>query len=148
MLMRIACHYLACRADAEDAVQEAFLRWLKGGRGPHGLRGEEAVKAWLIRVTINICKDQCKSARRRCVPLEEGQQAAREIVSPVLGEVMALPEQYRAVVYLYYYEGYTLREIARLLGKNEHTVQSWHRRAKAILRDALGGIDNELETKI
>ena len=103
----------------------------------------EHEKAWLIRVTINACKDLLKSFfRSRTVSLDEvlEQPAAlapdhREVVEAVL----SLPQKYRDVIYLHYYEGYSAPEIARILKKNVNTVYTLLGRAKQQLREALGG---------
>ena len=100
-------------------------------------------KAWLIRVSINSCKDVLKSFfRRKVLSLEDVNtelfyisQEKREILDAVL----KLPEKYRDVIYLFYYEGYTAVEIAKILSKNENTIYTWLSRAKSKLKDKLGG---------
>ena len=100
-------------------------------------------RAWLIRVTINACKDLRKSFfRSRTLPLEAiGEQAAD--IPPdhreVLEAVLSLPQKYRDVIYLHYYEDYTAPQISKILGKNTNTVYTLLTRSKALLKEKLGG---------
>ena len=103
--------------------------------------------AWFIRVTINACKDFFKDFfRSHTVPLEELLYQQEELTpdnSNVLDAVISLPEKYRDAVYLYYYEGYTTDEIARILKKNKNTVYTLLTRSKQLLREKLGGDNHE-----
>ena len=120
MLLRLACTRLRDAADAEDAVQEVFLRLLT--LRPV-FRDAEHEKAWLIRTTLHRAADLQKAAAKRNVPLEEAAQAAvPEPESALLDAVRSLPEKYSAVIHLHYYEGYSIREIAKLLGVPAPTV--------------------------
>ena len=100
-------------------------------------------RAWLIRVTINACKDLRKSFfRSRTLPLEAiGEQAAD--IPPdhreVLEAVLSLPQKHRDVIYLHYYEDYTAPQISKILGKNTNTVYTLLTRSKALLKEKLGG---------
>lgn len=140
MLLRIAFHYTYSLPDAEDVVQEVFLRFFSG-KGRVAWDDAEAVKAWLIRMTINRCRDALRTARRRGTePLTE----SAAVTGPpgegsLLGAVLQLPEKYRAVIYLHYYEGYAFREIAGLLHIKEKTIHTWHSRAKKLLKEMLAG---------
>lgn len=136
MLLRIACHHVKSRADAEDIAQDAFVKLFTA---QPLLESEEHRKAWLIRVTINLCKNFLKSSRRNEVPLEDSYYQMAEEQREVLDAVWRLPEKFRDVVYLYYYEGYTVLEISRLLGKKENTVASWLHRARIRLKEELTG---------
>ena len=124
--------YLRNAADAEDAVQNVFVKAISAGQC---FESEEHEHAWLIRVAVNHCLDALKAAARRNVPLE----AAGEPAAPAQDAVCALPPKYKDAVYLYYYEGYTAEEIARMLGRNASTVRSHLSEARAILRETLGG---------
>ena len=142
---RLCMLHLKNYADTEDIFQTVFLKYaLHTAPFADG----EHEKAWLIRVTLNACKDLLKSVfRSRTVALE----AAANLPAPVpqenqevLEAVLALPTQYRDVVYLHYYEGYSAPEIAGLLHRNVNTIYTWLGRAKALLRTALeegGGED-------
>ena len=98
----------------------------------------EHLKAWLIRVTINKCRSLHRLAwHRKSVPLEECAELAQPEQSSVMEEIWQLPETMRNVIYLYYYEDYTIAEIAKILGKNANTVSSTLQRARRKLRDIL-----------
>ena len=135
MLLRLACTRLRDAADAEDAVQEAFLRLLT--LRPV-FRDAEHEKAWLIRTTLHRAADLQKAAAKRNVPLEEAAQAAvPEPESALLDAVRSLPEKYSAVIHLHYYEGYSIREIAKLLGVPAPTVGTRLARGRERLRQLL-----------
>lgn len=140
MVQRLCWVYLKNSADTEDVFQNVFLKYALRSAV---FESPEHEKAWLIRVTVNACKDELKSAvHRRTVPLSE---LKKELISKpeeenaVLDAVMALPSKYREVVYLHFYEGYTAPEIGALLRKKTNTVYTHLTRAKALLRDMLGG---------
>ena len=136
---RICVLHLKNEADTEDIFQTVFLKYALRSAP---FESPEHEKAWLIRVTINACKDLLKSFfRSRVVSLEEvGERGAPpEGAGDVLEAVLRLPEKYRQVVYLHYYEGYTAPEIGRILGRNVNTVYTLMTRARRMLRQALGG---------
>ena len=139
MVTRLCLLRLKSRADSEDVFQEVFLKYAM-------FRGEftsaEHEKAWLIRVTLNACRDSLRSAfRTKTVPLELlGEQAAPE-QRAVLSEMLALPQKYRDVLYLHDYEGYTAAETGEILGKKENTVYSLLSRGRELLRRAMTGGD-------
>jgi RNA polymerase sigma-70 factor (ECF subfamily) len=96
------------------------------------------LKAWLIRVTVNASKSLLRSAWfRRTVPLSEHEAPCAEDSPDTVGAVMSLPEKYRSVVLLYYYEDYPVREIAQLLRRTETAVQTQLQRARAMLKEKL-----------
>lgn len=138
---RICFLHLKNHSDTEDVFQEVFLKYVL--RATPFESGEHE-KAWLIRVAINACKDVYKSFFRRRVSSSEETASEPSYNMPddsraVSDAVLALPEKYRNVVYLFYYEGYSAVEIAGLLGKNENTIYTWLARARAKLKDVLGG---------
>lgn len=129
-------------ADTEDIFQTVFVKYLLH-TAPFA--SPEHERAWIIRVTINACKDLLRSVfRRRTLSLEEvaEQPAPADEHRAVLQAVQALPAAYRDVVYLHYYEGYTAPEIAGILGKNVNTVYTRLTRARGLLRRTLGGDDD------
>ena len=135
MLLRLACTRLDDPADAEDVVQEVFLKLLTARPL---FRDSEHEKAWLIRTTLHRASDLRRSAARRNVPLEEAAQAAApQAGSELLTAVRALPEPYSAVIHLYYYEGYSIKEIAKLLGVPAPTVGTRLARGRERLRRLL-----------
>lgn len=135
MLLRLACTRLDDPADAEDVVQEVFLKLLTARPS---FRDSAHEKAWLIRTTLHRASDLRRSAARRNVPLEEAAQAAApQAGSELLAAVRALPEPYSAVIHLYYYEGYSIKEIAKLLGVPAPTVGTRLARGRERLRRLL-----------
>ena len=135
MLLRPAYTRLDDPADAEDIVQEVFLKLLTARPL---FRDSEHEKAWLSRTTLHRASDLRRSAARRNVPLEEAAQAAApQAGSELLTAVRALPEPYSAVIHLYYYEGYSIKEIAKLLGVPAPTVGTRLARGRERLRRLL-----------
>jgi RNA polymerase sigma-70 factor (ECF subfamily) len=100
-------------------------------------------KTWLLRVAINLCKDLLKNFfRRRVKSLEDVSIEPFYIQDEdkgILDAVLKLPEKYKDIIYLFYYEGYTAIEIAKILHKNENTIYTWLSRAKSKLKEMLGG---------
>lgn len=141
---RICIVHLKNHADTEDIFQTVFLKYVLSSVS---FENEEHEKAWFIRVTVNACKDLLKSFfRSRTVSLNEIIEKPSEMPQDnreVLEAVLELPEKYRDVVYLYYYEEYTAPEIGRILEKKENTVYTLLKRARKILKDKLGGDEYE-----
>lgn len=137
MVYRVAFTYLRNTADAEDISQETFLKLYKQSM-PFADEGME--KAWLIRVTINACHNLRKSAwysRRAELPEQMLVSFSDPADSVLYQEVFALPERYRVVVLLYYYEEYSIQEIANLTGRKVSTIQTQLDRARKKLKLAL-----------
>ena len=141
MILRLCFTYSLGRADAEDVCQNVFLKLLQCDRR---FADEGETRAFIIRMTINECKDALKSGwRRRTVPLDE--LIEREATglpaqdSDVLAAVQRLPLKYREAVYLYYYEGYNTEEIAALAGVKPAAVRQRLARAREKLRKELEG---------
>lgn len=141
---RLCMVHLKNYADTEDIFQTVFLKYALTSVS---FDSDEHEKAWLIRVTLNACKDLLKSIfRSRTVSLEELVEQPAQLSADhreVLEAVLSLPARYRDVVYLHYYEEYTAPEIARILGKNVNTVYTRLTRAKGLLREKLGGDGDE-----
>lgn len=135
---RTALHVTGSPQDAEDAVQEVFLR-LFTRQEPFD--GPEHQRHWLIRVTVNLCRDLLRSPwRRRRASLAEVPDEPvfdREEQGALYREVMALPEKYRTVLYLFYYEEMAVREIGEALGLRTSAVTTRLQRARARLREQL-----------
>lgn len=115
---RICMVHLKNYSDTEDIFQTVFLKYVLHSKP---FESEEHEKAWIIRVTVNACKDLLKSVfRSQTVPLDtliETPQAQELQHTELLGAVLSLPPKYKDVVYLYYYEGYSAEEISRILKK-------------------------------
>lgn len=135
---RVCYSYLGNRADAEDATQNVFLRLLRSGAS---FESDEHEKAWLIRVSANLCKDVLKASVRKNVPLDAipEPEAKPQEYDATLDVVLSLDEKYKDVVYLYYYEGWSTDQISGALGKPSSTIRSYLSEARALLRERLGG---------
>lgn len=136
-IYRLAYARTASHADAEDVMQEVFLRLLRKRPSFHD---REHCRAWLLRVTVNCVNDLFRTPwRRRTVPLEE----ARKLPSPepggALEEVLNLPEKYRIPVHLFYYEGFSVAEIASILHTSQGAVKTRLSRARSLLRERMKG---------
>jgi RNA polymerase sigma-70 factor (ECF subfamily) len=133
---RLAYARTGSRADAEDVMQETFLRLIKFRPS---FDSEEHAKAWLLRVASNCANDLFRLPwRRREEPLDENLSAPeRPEEGSVTQAVLSLPARYRIPIHLYYYEGYSVAEIARILGRSEGTVKSRLFRARDLLRNQL-----------
>ena len=140
MIRRICLLHLKNHEDTEDVLQEVLLKYI--------LRSDvfasaEHEKAWFIRVTLNSCKDLLKSLfRKRTVPLELLAEESASVLPEnleVIEAVLALPERSKLVIYLHYYEGYTAKEIGKLLNKKENTIYSLLSRGREQLKLELGG---------
>lgn len=137
---KTALSYCGNQSDAEDVVQNTFLKLLQRREQ---FSDEEHAKKWLIRVAINESKNMCTSFwRKRIVPLEESDSIshigfATEKESKLYDAVMQLKEKYRIVIHLYYYEEYSIKEIAKILHIKETTIQTRLMRARAKLKEAL-----------
>ena len=138
MILRLSYSYLHTTVDAEDICQTVLLRTMTNA--PF-FSGPEHERAWIIRTTINACKDLLKSsARRTTVALEAaGEPEAPEPPDATVTDAVArLPYDQREAIYLHYYEGYPISEVARLVGASEAAVTKRLSRARATLRHTLG----------
>lgn len=142
MLLRLSFTYMKNIRDAEDLAQEAFLKLIE--KKP-SFQDEEHKKAWLIRVSINLCKNRLKTAWfRRTLPLDEAAFDLTHEENEVLSTVMELPAKYRSIILLFYFEEYSIGEIAGILGQKESTVGSQLHRARKLLKSKLKeGFDGE-----
>lgn len=135
-IYRLAYARTGSRADAEDVMQEVFLRLV---RHRPVFDSEAHARAWLLKVASNCATDLFRLPwRKREEPLEEDVSAPEEPGEGSVTEaVLSLPARYRIPIHLYYYEGYSVAEIADITGKREGTVKSHLSRARALLRDKL-----------
>ena len=138
LILRLSYTYLKSTQDGEDICQMVLLKLLTEDRV---FESPEHERAWVVRVAINACKDELRAFRRRAVPLDAAAEAeAPELPrSEVLDAVMALPEKYREAVYLFYYEGYSIDEIAALTGRSGAAVSAHLSRGRKKLKTMLGG---------
>lgn len=156
MLFRLSYMRLQNVQDAEDVVQEVFYQYLKK---PQSFQSPEHEKAWFLKVTLNACRKVWRSAWKRhqgWQPEEDGREDApaggeppsedtgpeerlvkREEKRRLLEAVMSLPEKYRDVIHLFYYEDLSVKEIARVTGRGASTVTSQLTRGRELLRKSL-----------
>lgn len=145
MVYRIAFAQCSCRQDAEDVFQDVFFKLYNLDSD---FADEEHLKAWLIRVTVNCCKLLRRSAwfRKRTeftedIPADGTENTEeRETAESVIAAVRALPEKYRPIVMMYYYEEMSGEEIATALKLNEATVRTRLKRARERLKKDLKGV--------
>lgn len=133
-MLRVAYSILKSTHDAEDAVQEAFLKLVL--KKPQFRDGEHE-KAWLLRVTVNISKNMLRSSARNTMPVTDEIPYSDDEKSELLAVVLSLPERYRTVIHLYYYEGYSIKEIAAILKLPAATVGTRLSRARKKLKEEI-----------
>ncbi len=141
MINRICVVYLKNKADTEDVFQNVFFKYYKNSAQ---FKDEEHKKSWLIRITINECKDILKNFfRKNTVDIDEvlEQGASDKSENDYVKEVvLKLPDKYKIVIYLHYFEGYSAVEIAKILNKNVNTIYTLLARGKEQLKETLGEI--------
>ena len=133
-VFRIAYSYTKNKSDAEDISQEVFLKFYT--TNTVGLESSEQVKAWLIRVTINKSKDLLTSNwfSKRSDETDISQNfTMNESQSEILEAGLSLPDKYKIVIHLYYYEGYSLNEISEITGVKISTLQTRLQRGRKLL---------------
>lgn len=140
MVYKLALSQTKDQSHAEDVTSDVFLKFIASGKG---FESEEHIKAWLIRVTINCAKSVFSSSWfKKTVPLEETVLAEMpEEESEVYAAVLKLPQKYRAVIHLFYYEEFSVSEIAKYLELNESTVRTHLQRGRNLLKTSLEGED-------
>ena len=138
MILRLSLNYLKSRQEAEDICQNVFLKYITNNIVFQSLEHE---KAWIIRTTINACKDTLKSAyHKKMVVTEEVWENVpqdEDAFGEIREAVFALPSKYRIVIYLYYFEGYSAKEIAKMLKKTQNAVSLSLSRGRRMLREML-----------
>ena len=137
---RMAFAYCKNKADAEDIMQEVFIRRFSADIV---FENEAKEKSWLLKVTVNKCRDLFRSLRYKysltSIPLDEAviiYETKEE--SDVYNAVMSLPKKYRTVIHLFYYEEYSIKEISDITGDRETAIQTQLYRARKKLKDILG----------
>ncbi|UOQ44910.1 sigma-70 family RNA polymerase sigma factor [Halobacillus salinarum] len=149
-LLQLVYSYVKNQAVAEDLTQEIFVKCYQN---LHKYNGQSKLKTWLWRIAINHSKDYLKSWYNRKVVISEETMKSMEnpclnteerviqdyVDKELVTSIMRLPSKYREVIYLYYYEELTTREVAEVLKRNENTIKTRLKKAKAMLRKQLGG---------
>ncbi len=141
MIYKLAWAYCKDKYQAEDAFQEVFFKYMK--YHPR-FKSPEHEKAWFIRTTINVCKNLLKSKwNRDMVQLQEWDADdafpgdTKDAFDSLKAAILDLPEKYRIPIHLYYYEEYSVREIAQLLHKSESTIQTQLQRGREKIKRQL-----------
>ena len=140
MIYRVCYSYMRNTADTEDMVADVFEKLLRSKVVFNDLEHE---KAWLLRTAINRCKDVLKGWWRSRANLNKHENI--EAVNPsgeneIMKIILDLPERYKDVIYLYYYEGYSTAEVAQILKKPQSTVRNYMSEARKLLK---GVLENE-----
>ncbi|MBD9218714.1 MAG: sigma-70 family RNA polymerase sigma factor [Clostridiales bacterium] len=135
-IMRLAYSYLHNMSDAEDILQETLIKYVK--TAPK-FENDSHEKAWLMTVAANLSKNKIDYNRIRTTDELQDTLVAeeREDLSFVWEAVKQLPTKYSEVIHLFYYEGYSTADTAKILGRNEATVRSDLSRARKQLKDIL-----------
>lgn len=142
-IYRVCYSFMKNKPETEDMVQETFLRLLSSGKQFENERHE---KAWLIVTASNLCKDSLKRWWRRDESIDDHPEVSEmeaQTEAYVLEAILNLPKNYKTVVYMYYYEGYSTEEIALYLRCSNATVRSRLARSRKILKAVLGGEQDE-----
>ncbi len=138
MLYRICMVYLGNKEDVEEAMQEAFMKLIY--KSPRFINNEHE-KAWLIRVTVNLCKDMVRSVwHKRVIRMDiikNYYDNAADIC--IMEEILKLSPKYKDIIYLYYFEQYTVKEIAEILKVSESAVKMRLKRGREALKIQLEG---------
>lgn len=143
LLVRIGYTWLGDMDDAQDICQTVLLRLLED---PRTFPDSGQERAWVIRLAVNACKNWKKTAWfRHRAPLEDSLQLTVQMPDleegSLLEQVQRLPPMYRQAIFLRYYEGYEVKEIARLLGRSPALVSTHLKRGKEKLKTMLGGME-------
>ena len=140
MVYRVSFSYMKNAPDTDDIVSEVFLKLLKTKICFQNIEHE---KAWLLRTAINLCKDSFKHWRRKNENIDDYENLESKNPFEIDGTfkiVLELPERYKDAIYLYYYEGYSTEEIAKILKKPNSTIRNHLHEARNLLK---GVLENE-----
>jgi RNA polymerase sigma-70 factor (ECF subfamily) len=137
MIYRICFVYLKNKYDAEDAFQEVIIKLME--RAPH-FQNDQHEKAWIIKVSCNHCKNilNYNTSKKHVAFDEDIGLKTIDTQDNTLEHILNLPLHYRNVLYLYYYEGYSTKEIANILKRRDATIRTWLKRARETLKNIIG----------
>jgi len=135
MVLQIAYQYSFNKSEAEDITQEVFIKLYNNIKK---IKNEEHIKAWLIRVTINLSIDYNRNYwNKNTTSLDDNYKYFDEETKDVFNELKKLTPEFRNIIYLYYYQGYKISEISEILSMNQNTVSSYLGRARKELKHIL-----------
>lgn len=147
LILRLSFTYLKSTHDAQDICQSVLMKLIEK---QEPFQNAEHEKAWVIRATANACKDTLRNSyRRTSAPLEEAAEhkaPEKPEGSVVLDVVMKLDQKYREAIYLHYYEGYSVAEIAAITNRTASAVAAHLSRGRTKLRAALGNAADEFDS--
>ncbi len=135
MVTRLCILNLRNTTDAKDCFQNVFIKLFQSEKD---FENDEHIKAWLIRVTLNECKNYQKLFYKPMINIDEVIVVKKQEELVLLPIVLKLPLKYKNVLYLHYYEGYKTSEIASMLNMNENTIKSHLKRGRELLRKEVG----------
>jgi RNA polymerase sigma-70 factor (ECF subfamily) len=123
--------------DSEDMTADTFFKLFKVNKE---FESDEHLKSWLIRTAINTCKDELKSAKRKTDNIDNYENLSVDFeINDLFQMLTQLPDTYREVLYLFYWEEYKAREIANILGKPTGTILTQLKKGRELLKKNLGG---------
>lgn len=142
MIYRLAMTRTRDEENSKEVFQEVFYRL---SRKVPDFENEEHEKAWLIKVTINCTKTILANKwKHQACELPDNIPAEQQSIQEVYDKVLTLPQKYRTVIYLFYYEDLSIKDIAKILHTNENTIKTRLSRARVKLKDILkGGFEDE-----
>ena len=136
MVYRICFTYTKNKADTEDIVQETFIRLMNCGKE---FESDEHIKSWLIVTSGNLCKNLLRHWWRRNKNIDDANRSVQIETDDTINAILDLPDKYKTVIYMYYYEGYSSAEIAKQLGKTDSAVRTRLKRGRQLLKNVIGG---------
>ena len=135
MVLQIAYQYSFNKSEAEDITQEVFIKLFQNLKK---IKNKNHIKAWLIRVTINLSIDYNRNYwNKNTTSLDDSYKYFDEETKDVFNELKKLTPEFRNIIYLYYYQGYKISEISEILSMNQNTVSSYLNRARKELKHIL-----------
>lgn len=137
---RVCFAYMKNASETEDATQNTFLKLIDCNVE---FQNEEHEKAWLIVTATNICKNHFRHWWYKNKPIADYENKSSQLpfeIDETINAVMLLPQKYKTAIYLYYYEGYTSVEIAKMLHKPQSTIRNYLHEGRKILKQKLGGV--------
>ena len=142
MVYKICFILLKNTTDTEDAVQSIFTKIIEKNINFESIEHE---KAWLIVSSKNHCKNLLRHWWKKIIPFDNNlhDSSVSDNVSYILESVLHLPDKYKLPIYLYYYEGYSTDDIAKILSLNPSTLRSRLKKGRELLKIELGGADYE-----
>jgi len=137
---KLAYAQMRNKSDADDIYQEVFIRFIR--KKPR-FESEEHAKAWFIRVTVNCCKKYWASSwfKRNIITNDLPEETTSELIELSL-ELDKLPEKYRYVIHLFYYEDMSIEKISKVLNRKPSTVRTQLTRGRRLLKDILEEASN------